>query len=143
MDVLHENVGHFYFYRKLLIIVEHKVLIVDDVAINRKLLSSFIKNYFNKNVIIFQASNGLEAIDIFNKEIIDIIFMDIHMPNMNGIEAIKHIRKIEDGKRVTPIILTTAEEHVKIKDNNIMYFLKPIEYIELEQILDNLFERSL
>jgi len=60
------------------------ILIVDDVKENRYVLKQFLENL---GFTIFQAENGLEAIETARKHSFDLIFMDIQMPVMNGIEA--------------------------------------------------------
>ena len=56
---------------------------------------------------IIEAKDGLEAVSLFLSEKPDIILMDIQMPNMNGIDATKEIRKLEVNSEV-PIIALTA-----------------------------------
>jgi PAS domain S-box-containing protein len=83
-----------------------KILIVDDVDINL-FLGFTILSQILPNGIILQANNGNQAIEQFQKEKPDIIFMDVQMPEMNGYEAAIEIRKLENGERV-PIIALTA-----------------------------------
>lgn len=66
------------------------VLLVDDEPINVYLLRLYIDKY---DINIFEAHNGKEAVDICVNEDIDLIFMDISMPVMNGIEATIIIKK--------------------------------------------------
>lgn len=83
-----------------------KILIVDDIFVNRLLLKEIVKNICSQ---CFEAQNGKEAIDIIQKEKVDIVFMDIEMPVMNGLETTKYIReKLPSPLRFTPIIALTA-----------------------------------
>jgi len=66
-----------------------RILVVDDIFTNRYLLSELIKTTGNE---VLLAVNGQEAIDILSREEIHMIFMDIEMPVMNGIETTNHIR---------------------------------------------------
>src|SRR6266702_6952922 len=66
------------------------VLIVDDEAIIRDLCSKALKGYR-----VFQASNGEEALTIFQKGEIDVILTDVMMPKLGGIELLKQLKEIE------------------------------------------------
>lgn len=83
-----------------------KILIVDDIFVNRLLLKEIIKKIEHESV---EAQNGKEAIEILQKQNIDLILMDIEMPVMNGIETTKYIReRMPVPKRDVPIIAITA-----------------------------------
>ena len=66
-----------------------RILVVDDIFTNRYLLSELIRQTGNEVVL---AENGQEALTILESEEIHIIFMDIEMPVMNGIETTNYIR---------------------------------------------------
>ena len=69
------------------------ILIVDD----EKLIREVIKEYcLKENYNVFEASNGVEAIDYVKNENIDLIIMDIMMPKMDGYSSIKEIKSIKD-----------------------------------------------
>lgn len=82
------------------------VLIVEDNDINLYLSKILVQQIAPKGDII-EAKDGLEAVNAFLAENPDIIFMDIQMPNMNGIDATKKIRELEKTGKV-PIIALTA-----------------------------------
>ena len=84
----------------------YKILLVDDNPVNMLLAKSIVKSLI-PTAKIFEAYNGLEAVAQFEKEIPDIIFMDIQMPEMSGYEATKNIRLRETDFK-TPIIALTA-----------------------------------
>ena len=81
-------------------IKKHNILVAEDNDSNYLLLKIILKEH---NLI--RAINGLEAVEIATKECFDLIFMDIRMPIMDGIEAIKRIREFDV---VTPIVTITA-----------------------------------
>jgi CheY-like chemotaxis protein len=82
------------------------ILVVDDIYTNRYLLSELIRLTGNEPVI---AENGEQAIEILKSQEIDMIFMDIEMPVMNGIEATRYIRKkLNAPLNTVPIIALTA-----------------------------------
>jgi CheY-like chemotaxis protein len=80
------------------------VLIVDDIEVNRIILS---KTLNQKGITIITANDGLEAIAAVKKHHIDIIYMDIRIPKMNGQEALKVIRS-EYSSRYIPCAAITA-----------------------------------
>lgn len=75
-----------------------KVLIVDDAAFMRMM----IKDILSKNgyEIAGEAENGLKAIEKYKELVPDLVLMDITMPEMNGIEAVKHIKAIDHNAKI-------------------------------------------
>ncbi|MEJ2884140.1 PAS domain S-box protein [Pedobacter sp. GR22-6] len=84
-----------------------KVLIAEDNAINMLLAKTVVRR-IDPDAIIVEAANGLEAVEKFLGTKPDIIFMDIQMPEMNGYEAAKAIRKIGNTDKHVPIVAITA-----------------------------------
>lgn len=80
------------------------ILLVDDNQINLKVTFELLERAF---CLVETASNGLEAVNKAKTENFDLIFMDIQMPVMDGIEAAQRIRKMDNGKS-TPIVALTA-----------------------------------
>jgi two-component system, sensor histidine kinase and response regulator len=81
------------------------ILIAEDNNINLKLLSVMLTKIGAK---VITAVNGVEAVSQFNNNLVDLVFMDVHMPEMDGFQATKSIRESELGKKHTPIIALTA-----------------------------------
>ena len=86
------------------------VLIVDDSESIREVVSFTLENA-GYNVIV--AIDGLDAIKHFDGKIIDLLLTDLHMPNMNGIELIREVRKIEAYTRIPILFLTTESQRDK------------------------------
>ncbi len=84
-----------------------RMLIVDDNAINRQILELMLAPL---KCHIDKADDGVHAVEaIRNNDEYDIVFMDIQMPRMNGLDATREVRKIENwSKKTTPIIAVTA-----------------------------------
>ncbi len=106
------------------------ILIVEDIDINFILLNELLKKYSTK---LFRGKNGKEAIEIFKKESIDLILMDIKLPEVDGITATREIRKLN---KEVPIIAQTAyalegEKDKFIKAGCNEYISKPIIEEEL------------
>jgi len=75
-----------------------KILVVDDAKFLRVTLGSILKNAAHD--VVGEAENGEEAIQQFKELKPDLITMDITMPIMNGIDAIKEIMKIDDTVKI-------------------------------------------
>jgi len=105
-----------------------KVLAVDDNDANLKLINALLLEQVAEVTI---ATNGKEAVDLCNSERFALIFMDIQMPVMDGISALKHIRAQSLNESV-PIIAVTAhaltgEKDKLLKEGFDSYMTKPID----------------
>ena len=75
-----------------------RVLIVDDAAFMRMMIKDILqKNGFE---VVGEASNGIEAVNLYKKEKPDVVTMDITMPDMDGIEAVKEIKNFDPTAKV-------------------------------------------
>ncbi|OUS26457.1 hypothetical protein A9Q99_18145 [Gammaproteobacteria bacterium 45_16_T64] len=93
------------------------ILVVEDNIVNQKVAIRFLTKQGHSVIV---AENGHLAIEAFEKEIFDLILMDIQMPEMDGITATQCIRKIErEGREKTPIVAMTA--HASKSDENGCY----------------------
>jgi signal transduction histidine kinase len=106
-----------------------QILIVDDEPVFRMIIKDILED---SGATIFEAENGQEAIDIFDKTPLDLILMDLNMPVMNGFEAISLIReKLQD--KFIPIITVNAFNDEKILQQALEcgaddYLVKPANY---------------
>jgi PAS domain S-box-containing protein len=119
-----------------------KIFIVEDVLINRILLINLLKK-ISENFEIIEAENGLEAIEKYKNNEFDLIFMDVQMPIMNGLEATKKIREYEkeNNKKDTPIIALSAgilksEQERAFSSGMSDYLPKPINIDKLKEIIN-------
>ena len=76
----------------------NKVLIVDDAAFMRMMIKDILEK--NGYDVVGEASNGLVAVDLYKKEKPDVVTMDIKMPDMDGIEAVKQIRTFDPNAKI-------------------------------------------
>jgi DNA-binding NarL/FixJ family response regulator len=118
-----------------------RLLLVDDHALFRKGLVSLLQRERDFQVVA-EAQNGAEAIKKAAQLKPDLVLMDIHMPDTDGIEATRRIREILPATRV--VILTVSEEEKDlfeaIKCGAHGYLLKKLEPEELFSMLRGVFE---
>ncbi|WP_234124672.1 response regulator transcription factor [Clostridium hydrogenum] len=123
-----------------------KILIVDDEPFIRQGLKILINWEQYGYKIVAEAANGIEAIKEIEKKEIDLIIVDIKMPEMNGIELIEYVRA-NIPKRLKFIVLSGYYEfeYAKkaIKYNVTDYILKPIQKDELVKVLNSFREEYL
>jgi len=118
------------------------ILIVDDISDNRDSLERLIQQYSRKYSVetkVFSAKNGQEGVDICNAYAIDLIFMDIIMPVMDGLEATQIIKKKNPS---IMIIVVSSENDEKIKTEILQagaedYVLKPFSSAIMINRLNN------
>ncbi|MCR8660001.1 response regulator [Paenibacillus endoradicis] len=113
-----------------------KVLLAEDNKVNQLVAVEMLK-HCHCNVTV--ASNGIEAIACLSEEDYDLVLMDIHMPEMDGMEAVRQIRNNPKYKDL-PIIALTAnvlvsdhEQYLRIGMNTVV--TKPISMEQLQQII--------
>lgn len=108
-----------------------KILVVDDQPINIKLLQ---RKFERQDMIVLVAYNGHECLNIVNKELPDIILLDVMMPEMDGIELCQKL-KANSATETIPIIFITANasKEGKLEGLNVGavdYITKPIDLDE-------------
>lgn len=112
-----------------------KVIIADDDRSSRTLLSHFIQ-LLSDYTVVAEASNGEEFIDLVMKEKPEIVLVDISMPVLNGIEAVKVCHEVFPSLQV---IFTTGHDEFAVEAFNISatdYIVKPIERTRLFMALE-------
>lgn len=116
---------------------EKTILIAEDDRESNENIAYFLQNKFKK---VLSAYDGIEAWNMYNEELPDIIITDIEMPKMNGLKLIQKIRL--HNKSIPIIILTSySNPHylfdaipLKLED----YLLKPLTYSKLNALLEKL-----
>lgn len=118
-----------------------QILVVEDDASLRKLMSAALKQH---GYVTFLANDGLEALDVLEKTNIDLIISDIMMPNMDGYELTRQLRKADFN---LPILMVTAKETFEDKQEGFSagtddYMVKPIDINEMILRVGALLRRS-
>jgi len=122
---------------KLKIQSQMRVLVVEDNLINQRLIQILLQGY---DISVTTASNGVEAIHQAAKMKFHMIFMDIDMPEKNGIEATKEIKEGSSVNKLTPIVALTAmamegDREMLMENGLDDYLSKPLTREKLENVL--------
>lgn len=108
----------------------YNILIVEDEEIERTVLKSVMLDNIKDIHIVGEAENGRQAIDIIDNNEIDLAFMDINLPGINGLEVINHLKEKSPDSKV--IIVTAYDRfeiaHAAIKLKVDDYLLKPVRH---------------
>lgn len=88
--------------------MSYSILVVDDSPLIRKMMKRSLGLSKVEVGTIFEATNGREALAVLAKEWIDLVFADIHMPEMSGIELIEHMAKDPLLAKI-PVVVVSAE----------------------------------
>ena len=112
------------------------ILAVDDNLANLRLVTTLLQDL---DVPVLAASSGEEAVHMVRTHKVDMVFMDIQMPGMNGLETTRHIRSIPDLRHV-PVIALTAhamadERRTLLNEGMNDYQTKPISLQQLAECI--------
>jgi len=118
-----------------------KILVVEDDKNLRKLIVTCLEK---SNYTVFESKNGEEALEIMDKEYVELIVTDIMMPEMDGYEMIQLLR---EAKYETPILIITAKEDIEDKRQGFTlgaddYMVKPFLPKELLFRVNAILRRS-
>jgi len=116
---------------------EKHILLAEDNVINRRLLLDMLSDY---KITFDIVQTGNQAVEAAQNKVYDAIFMDIQMPRMDGIEATKIIRKLNEYKEI-PVIAITA--HKKLKENDPClkagmndFITKPFKFNNIKRVIN-------
>ncbi len=116
------------------------ILVVEDSSTIRRLVATLLEA---NNITIYEAENGIEGLALAKKHHFDLMISDCHMPEMNGLELTRELRKIERYKKL-PILMLTTESDPKMKQEGkdlglVGWALKPLN----QQMFKHTIERVL
>lgn len=111
-------------------------MVVEDEGVANELLSSTFKNFFSE---VSSAFNGKEALEMFESLRPDIVFVDIVMPEMDGIELARKLREIDPNQII--IVISASNDIQKISESieiGVNSFIqKPIDTKKIIELLSN------
>lgn len=112
-------------------IMEKKILIVDDEAHIRMLIEQTLEDLEDEGVEFLTADNGQSALEMIADEKPDLVFLDVMMPKMNGMDVCQRVKQDEKLKDVFVVILTAkGQELDKKKGQEVgadVYMTKPFD----------------
>ena len=106
------------------------IYVVEDDKNLKKLMVTYLKR---NNYTVFEANNGLQALDIIDKQYIDLVISDVMMPEMDGFELLNELRT---SNYEIPIMLITAKGDISDKKQGFIlgaddYMVKPVDMEEM------------
>lgn len=118
-----------------------KLLITDDAAFMRMTLKKIVTDAGYE--VVGEAENGQQAIDLYNEHRPDLVTMDITMPEMNGIEALKGIKSLDPNAKVLMCSAMGQQNMVvdAIQKGAIDFIVKPFDETRIKEALDNALAR--
>jgi two-component system, NarL family, sensor histidine kinase BarA len=122
-------------------LAELAILVVDDHAINREFLKTGLGRLAQS---VDLAANGLEAIELCRQKSFDVIVLDLHMPQMDGLATANRIRDLDEAASDARMIVLTAdtrpEERTRLLNAGFDHFLnKPISIPDLAEAIEQTF----
>lgn len=115
-----------------------RIMIVDDSKLMVKVLTEYIHEYNpGVNIEVIPAYDGDEAIEKYNDMQPDLVFMDIKMPNRDGLSALKEIKKQHADAQIVMVTSVTQDESIKeaAMDGAIDYITKPFKGDVIRRVL--------
>ena len=113
-------------------------LIADDEPLLRESLRGHLARLWPELAIVAEARNGREAVELFDTHLPQVVFLDVHMPGLNGIEAGRSI-----ARRAQIVFVTAYEQYAvqAFEQGAIDYVVKPIDAARLADTVQRLKER--
>jgi CheY-like chemotaxis protein len=124
--------------------MRHGVLIVDDDQFIRKLIATTLEDV--SEFELHEASDGVEALEVARRERPSLVFLDVDMPRLNGIDACRRLRDDDATGEATIVMLTAAHgDTVEAEAEQAgadMFLTKPFSPLDLLRLVDQLGERQ-
>ena len=121
----------------------HGVLIVDDDQFIRKLIATTLEDV--SEFELHEAADGVEALEVARRERPSLVFLDVDMPRLNGIEACRQLRADDATSGMTIVMLTAAHgDSVEADAEQAgadLFLTKPFSPLDLLRLVDELGER--
>lgn len=118
----------------------HTILICDDSLLVRKKLKDCLMECGDYDIL--EAADGQTSVAIFNQYKPDLVFLDIVMPDQNGIDALNEMKSIKDDAKIIILSSSGTRSHLKaaMEAGASDFIQKPWEKAQIEHIINNIFE---
>jgi CheY-like chemotaxis protein len=120
------------------------VLVVDDDPFIRKLIATTLEDVANFD--LHEAENGLVALEVARRERPTLVFLDVDMPGLNGIDACRELRAAPETSETTIVMLTAAHgdsvERRAEEAGADLFLTKPFSPLDLLRLVDRLSDQS-
>ncbi|MDR2590887.1 MAG: response regulator transcription factor [Oscillospiraceae bacterium] len=121
-----------------------RILVVEDDTNIRKLICAVLKQH---GFEALQADDGVAALEVMDKQHVDLVVLDLMMPNMDGYELTKQIRNAGSAWESLPILMVTAKQEPKDKRQGFLagtddYMTKPVDEQEMVLRIKALLRRA-
>lgn len=90
------------------------VLIVEDSSVMRKIIERSLRQAGLEIEKVIEADNGADALNLVSANAVDLIFSDVNMPKMDGLEFLRQVRGIEKAKSIPILMITTEGSEQKV-----------------------------
>jgi two-component system chemotaxis response regulator CheY len=118
------------------------VLVVDDDPFIRKLIATTLEDVSRFD--IHEASDGLDAVEVARRELPALVFLDVGMPRLNGIETCRRLRTDDATSGATIVMLTAAHDEAVQRDAEEagadLFLTKPFSPLDLLRLVDRIGE---
>ncbi len=118
------------------------ILICDDSLLVRKKLKDCLMELGDYNIL--EAADGQASVAIFKQHKPDLVFLDIVMPDQNGIDALNEMRAIKEDARIIMLSSSGTRSHLKstMEAGASDFIQKPWEKAQIEHIVNNIFKQG-
>ena len=124
----------------------HQILVAEDNLVNQKVITRLLGKRGHHVTVV---GNGLDAVDAIRKRSFDLVFMDVQMPELDGLEATRRIRSMQSAARQSPVRIVALTAHAMKSDRDQCleagmddYLSKPIVPEELDAALARVAQAS-
>lgn len=120
-----------------------KVLLVDDSSSMRAILKKILRISGLPLEQTYEATNGIQGLEVLAQQPVDLILVDLNMPEMGGMEFIEHVKSKPDMKNVVMIVVSTESSQTRIDQiaaQGVSFIHKPFTPEQVREKVQNLLE---